>query len=216
MKRLQYSLYSLFIIGFLASCGSDKKSTVIESDDGKVKIENLKNAGEQMEMAVNDAEKRREERKKRGDTLAMNYKELQKYLPDINGYTKSGNPGGESMTMPGMGSFSQADQSYESGDKSIEITLLDYNQSMLGFTAASAMFSMNIQVENDQEKSGSFETGINGVRGYETISKTDQRAEVMYAIADRYMLTLKLNGSNDADVLKKIAKGMKLDELASK
>ena len=216
MKKLQYTLLTILFFGILISCGSDKKSTVIESKDGKVRVENLKEAGEQMEKAVNDAEKRRADRIKRGDTLAMNYKELQAYLPEISGYTKKGKAGGETVSMPGLGSFSNAEQEYENGDKEIEIQIMDYNQSVMGYSTATAMFGMNIQVENDQEKSGSFDTGIEGVRGYEQVSKTEQRAELMYAIADRFFLTIKSNGSNDAEALKRIAKSMKLSELASK
>jgi len=216
MKKLQYTLLTILFFGILISCGSDKKGTVIESKDGKVRVENMKEAGEQMEKAVNDAEKRRADRIKRGDTLAMNYKELQAYLPEISGYTKKGKAGGETVSMPGLGSFSTAEQEYESGDKEIEIQIMDYNQSVMGYSTATAMFGMNIQVENDQEKSGTFDTGIEGVRGYEQVSKTEQRAELMYAIADRFFLTIKSNGSNDADALKRIAKSMKLSELASK
>lgn len=120
------------------------------------------------------------------------------------------------MSMAGFGSFSKADQDYENAEKRIEVELMDYNQSALGFTAATGMFGMNIQMENDQEKSGTFETGMNAVKGYERISKNENEADVTYAIADRFLLTIKSRGSNDVDVLKNIAKGMKLSELASK
>jgi hypothetical protein len=216
MKKIQFSLLTMLFVGLLISCGSDNKGTVIESKDGKVSVDNLQEAGEQMEKAVIDAEKRRAERIKRGDTLAMNYKDLQAFLPEISGYTKKGKAGGETISMPGLGSFSTAEQEYEQGEKEIEIQLMDYNQSAMGYTTATAMFGMNIQVENDQEKSGTFDTGIDGVRGYEQVSKTDQRVELMYAIADRFFLTIKSTGSNDADALKKIAQSMKLSELAGK
>lgn len=217
MKKItSYSLFSaLLLLNFSCGSGNDK-STVIESKDGEVTVNNIQKAGEQMKDAMDEAEKRRKERRERGDTLAMNYKDLQKYLPEINGYTKKGNPGGESMSMAGFGSFSKADQDYENAEKRIEVELMDYNQSALGFTAATGMFGMNIQMENDQEKSGTFETGMNAVKGYERISKNENEADVTYAIADRFLLTIKSRGSNDVEVLKNIAKGMKLSELASK
>ena len=146
----------------------------------------------------------------------MCYKDLQKYLPDVAGYEKDGDPEGESMSMPGFGSFSKAEQQYKSGDKTIDVELLDYNQSALGFTTAATMFSMNIQMENDSEKSGSFDSGMKLVKGYEQVFKKDNNATVTYAIADRFMLTIKSRGSNDADVLKSIAKSMNLAELSSK
>ena len=187
----------------LLSCGLGRnKDTVIKTKDG--------------EITVNNIQKKRHERKAKGDTLAMNYKDLQKYLPDVAGYEKDGDPEGESMSMPGFGSFSKAEQQYKSGDKTIDVELLDYNQSALGFTTAATMFSMNIQMENDSEKSGSFDTGMKLVKGYEQVFKKDNNATVTYAIADRFMLTIKSRGSNDADVLKAIAKSMNLAELSSK
>jgi predicted ribosome quality control (RQC) complex YloA/Tae2 family protein len=217
MKKItSISLFSIMTL-MIFSCGSGKnKSTVIESKDGEVTVNNIQKAGEQMKDAMEEAEKRRKERRERGDTLAMNYKDLQKYLPEVNGYTKTGTPGGESMNMPGFGSFSKADQNYENGEKRIEIELMDYNQSALGFTAATGMFGLNIQMENDQEKSGSFETGMSAVKGYERISKKEDEADVTYAIADRFILTIKSRGSNDVELLKNIAKKMNLSELASK
>jgi len=201
----------------LLSCGLGRnKDTVIKTKDGEITVNNIQEAGEQIKEATEDAEKRRQERKAKGDTLAMNYKDLQKYLPDVAGYEKDGDPEGESMSMPGFGSFSKAEQQYKSGDKTIDVELLDYNQSALGFTTAATMFSMNIQMENDSEKSGSFDTGMKLVKGYEQVFKKDNNATVTYAIADRFMLTIKSRGSNDADVLKAIAKSMNLAELSSK
>ena len=118
--------------------------------------------------------------------------------------------------MPGMGSWSTAQQQYRSGDKTLSIELIDYNQSLMGYSAAATMFGMSFQVENDTEKSGTFETGIPGVRGYEQVYKKNADANLTYAIADRFILTLRSNGSNDIDALKTIAKSMKLSELASK
>jgi hypothetical protein len=199
-----------------SSCGLGKNKTTIKTQDGEVSVSDLKNAGEQIADAMDEAKKKREERKAKGDTLAINYKELQKYLPAPSGYEKDGDPSGESVSMPGLGSWSKAEQRFKSGDKELNIELMDYNQSELGYTAAAGLFGMNIQVENDNEKSGTFETGIKGVKGYEQMYKKDNRADVTYAIANRFILTLHLNGSNDVEALKNIAKSMNLAELASK
>ena len=171
----------------LLSCGLGRnKDTVIKTKDGEITVNNIQEAGEQIKEATEDAAKKRQERKDKGE--------------------KDGDPEGESMSMPGFGSFSKAEQQYKSGDKTIDVELLDYNQSALGFTTAATMFSMNIQMENDSEKSGSFDTGMKLVKGYEQVFKKDNNATVTYAIADRFMLTIKSRGSNDADVLKSIAK----------
>jgi hypothetical protein len=169
-----------------------------------------------MKDAMDEAQKKKEERIKRGDTLAMNYKELQTYLPNPAGYEKDGNPEGESVNMMGLGSWSKAEQRYKNGDKTLKVELMDYNQSAMGYTAAAAMFGMNIQVENDREKSGTFDPGISGVRGYEQMYKERKEANVTYAIANRFVLTIRSDGSNDIEELKAIAKSMNLSELASK
>ncbi|MBX9785685.1 MAG: hypothetical protein K2X48_20565 [Chitinophagaceae bacterium] len=215
-KPVQYAAYILLSSFLLFSCGPGKNKTTIKTKDGEVTISDLKNAGEQMKDAMDEAQKKREERKAKGDTLAISYKDLQKYLPSPSGYKKEGDASGESVNMPGLGSWSKAEQRYKSGDKDLNIELMDYNQSELGYTAAAGMFGMNIQVENDNEKSGAFETGISGVKGYEHMYKKDKRAELTYTIANRFILTLNLNGSNDIEELKNIAKSMNLGELASK
>jgi predicted ribosome quality control (RQC) complex YloA/Tae2 family protein len=198
------------------ACGLGGNKQKIKTKDGEITISDLKNAGEQIQENMDEAAKKKEERRKRGDTLAINYKELQQYLPSPAGYEKDGEPGGESVSMPGLGSFSKAEQRYKSGEKELEVELLDYNQSDLGYSTATAMFAMNIQVENDREKSGTFETGMKDIRGYEQVYKKDQRVTVSYAIANRFILSLNLRGSNDADELKAIVKGMNLGGLASK
>lgn len=215
-KPISYAAYLLLSSFILLSCGLGKNKTTIKTKDGEVSISDLKNAGEQIQEAVDEAQKKREERRAKGDTLAINYKELQKYLPSPSGYEKDGEPSGESVNMPGLGSWSKAEQRYKSGEKELTVELMDYNQSELGYTAAAGMFGMNIQVENDSEKSGTFETGITGVKGYEQVYKKDNRADVTYTIANRFILTLHLNGSNDVEALKSIAKSMSLSELASK
>jgi hypothetical protein len=207
----------LILFSFLLiSCGFGKNKTTIQTKDGEVSINDIKNAGEQMKDAMDEAQKKKEERIKRGDTLAMNYKELQTYLPNPAGYEKDGNPEGESVNMMGMGSWSKAEQRYKNGDKTLKVEIMDYNQSAMGYTAAAAMFGMNIQIENDREKSGTFDPGISGVRGYEQMYKERKEANVTYAIANRFVLTIRSNGSNDLEELKTIAKSMNLAELASK
>lgn len=217
MKKIINFCLPCFAVLFILSCGSGPgNDTVIQTKDGKVTVTDIKKASEQLQVAVADAEKRKQQRRERGDTLAMNYKDLQQFLPEVDGFEKKGNPSGESVTAPGLGSFSKAEQRYQKGDQQLEIDLVDYNQSVFGFSAATGMFGMNMQMENDREKSGTFETGIPDVKGYERIYKTEDKAEVNYAIADRFILTIKARGSNDAEALKNIAKSMRLSELAKK
>ena len=99
---------------FIAACGGRDKVVV---KDGEVSVTDLPKVAEKMTEGVKQAQDRWAERKAKGDTLAMPYKDLQAYLPDVSGYTKEGGPKGSQVNMPGMGSWSQTDQAYTNGEK---------------------------------------------------------------------------------------------------
>jgi hypothetical protein len=157
-----------------------------------------------------------EARKSKGDTLALAYKDLQAYLPEISGYTKDGSPKGSQMNMPGMGSWSQTEQRYVNGDKTIEVQLVDYNSAYQAMVGATTLYKMGFSAEDDTKKQGAVDLGIKDVGAYETIYKEEPRAELVLIIADRFFAQIESNGSNDADLIRSVAKSMKLDELASK
>jgi hypothetical protein len=146
----------------------------------------------------------------------MAYKDLQAYLPDVSGFSKDGNPNGEQMAVPGMGSWSHTEQKYKNGDKSLSVEIMDYNAAQMAFTGATAMFKMNIQSENDDEKQGSVDLGVKDVAAFGTVHKKSQEAELAVVVADRFLINLKSEGNNDLEFLKGVAKNMKLGELAAK
>jgi hypothetical protein len=75
-------------------------------------VKKSKEVAENYEKNVNVAQERIEARKAKGDTLAMNYKDLQKYLPRINQwFILPKSQLGESMQM-GMFLFSTASRRY--------------------------------------------------------------------------------------------------------
>ena len=176
----------------------------------------LKEAAEKSEAAVQKATDRWEERKKKGDTIAIPYKDLQAYLPEISGYTKDGDPSGEQTNFPGMGSWSNARQQYSNGDKRVEVSLADYNGSHGTFGAATAVYAMGFSSENDTRKEGSVDLGIKDAVAYETIYKKEPRSKLVLIVADRFFVELESDGNNDESFLRGIAKNMKLSDLASK
>src|SRR5262245_51487621 len=107
----------------ISSCGGNK----IEVKDGEVGIGDALKAAKAIAEGATDAQDRWEERKKKGDTTAIAYKELETYLPEISGYTKDGGPKGNQTNMPGLGSWSQTEQNYINGDKNIKVSIADYN-----------------------------------------------------------------------------------------
>jgi hypothetical protein len=196
------------------SCGSNEPT--ITEKDGKIEINNLMGAGEKIKENLETYQNKKEERRKKGDTLSMHYRELEKYLPDIAGFEKKREPKGEIVNMPGYGGWSTTKQEYTGPGGTIKVELSDYNQSANGFTMAAAVFGMNMQVENDREKSGSFDTGIPDVKGYEKLIKKSGRVTLLYAISDRFFLQINGRDGVSADDLKKIAENMALKDLVSK
>ncbi len=200
----------------LCACGSNNNEPVIKSKDGKLEIDNIQRSGEKMKERLDEYQKKREERVKRGDTLAMTYQELEQFLPEIEGFEKKTPPKGERIVMPGIGGWSKTRQQYTGPGGLIEVEINDYNQSANGFAMAAAVFSMNIQIENDREKSGSFETGVEGVRGYEKLLKKTGRITHTYVLSDRFMIRLDGKKGVSSELLKQVAQRMPFAELAAK
>jgi len=176
----------------------------------------LKEATEKAANAVEKSKDRWEERKQKGDTIAIQYKDLQAYLPEISGYTKDGEPSGEQTNMPGMGSWSQAKQRYKDGEKEVDVTITDYNGAQSAYAGVTMLYSMGYSSENDTKKESAVDMGMKDVVGYETIYKKDSRSHLVVIVADRFFIELDSEGNNDENFLKGIAKSMKLSELASK
>lgn len=209
MKRKLVIPFLLFIM----ACGGRDKGVEKNED---LSVTDLPKVAKKMGDEVKQAQDRWAERKAKGDTLAMPYKDLQAYLPDVNGYTKDGGPKGSQVNMPGMGSWSQTDQEYSNGDKRIKVQIVDYNASQMAFSGVTAMYKMGYSMEDDNEKAGTVDIGIKDVAAYETIYKKDKRSKLVLIVADRFMIELDNEGSDDAELLRSVAKNMKLSDLAAK
>lgn len=207
---------SLLIIGLFAfvliSCGEKAREM-------KNAMELAKNAPEiakNMEKSQNAAQAKIDERKKKGDTLAMPFQKLQQYLPtSLAGY-KAETPGGESMNMPGM-SYSSATIRFSKENSATEdnvtVELFDYNQVGAMFTAATLWMS-GFSREDAKGYEKTFNPGVNNVFGFEKFEKERKYAEVTFAIGYRFVLTIKGYNQTNGDNLINLGKSMKLGELA--
>jgi hypothetical protein len=210
MKQLLPLICSICIIAALSCKSKNDKPGPLES------LSKLKDYAENVADESKKSEARSEERRKKGDTLAIPYKELQGYLPQISSYSTEEGPKGSQMNTPGMGSWSQAEQEYKNGDKSVNVTIMDYNAAHEAFIGLTSLYGLGMSYEDDDKKQGGADLGIKDVKGYETIYKKDKRAELALVVADRFIVNLKSEGENDEGFLRGIAKSMKLEELASK
>ncbi|MEZ5198275.1 MAG: hypothetical protein R2764_18370 [Bacteroidales bacterium] len=146
---------------------------------------------------------------------AMNYKDLQAYLPtSINGY-ESGDIDGQSMNMSGM-SFSTAEIEFKNSDgKYIRITLMDYSAAMGLYQAATAMWALGMSFEDDESiaKSVQWEEKI---VGWEEYRKIDKEAKLALGIGNRFFLSIEASEQSNMDLVKSIAKKMDLTGLSNK
>lgn len=206
MKTNSWLTIVFFGVAFLISgCG--------EENSNKQDV-NLLNGAKAMD-AIDESSKRIQERIERGDTLALSYKELEKFLPEISGFVKEGGASGNQMNVPGLGSWSQTEQNYSNQDRRIQISMADYNGSTSAFMGATALYNMGYTQEDDYKKSGSVDMNIKGVVAYETIYKQEQRAEMTLIVVDRFLVQINAEGTNDIEILKKVAASINLDKLTS-
>ncbi len=211
MKNFILPAALLALISF-SSCGGDNK---VEIKDGKMGIGDALNAAKALSEGVSEAQDRWEARRAKGDTLAIGYKELETFLPEVSGYTKEGGPKGSQSNMAGLGNWSQAEQKYTNGDKRLKISIADYNSSQMAFTSATALYKLNISSEDDTQRQGSVDLGIKNVAAYETVHKDRQEAQLVLIAGDRFYVGIESDGSNDIDQLKSIGKDL-ANSLSSK
>jgi len=129
-----------------------------------------------------------ERRKAKGDTVAMPYKDLQAYLPDVSGYTREGGAKGSQMNIPGAGSWSQAEQEYKNGEKEATVSIFDYNSAYQTFEGLTAVYKMGFSSEDDNRKQASVDIGVKNVGDYETIDKQNKQTERIIAGAETFFL----------------------------
>jgi hypothetical protein len=200
---------------FLFGC-KDKPGTETSGSDETVTASEMKNDADKevSETAVNNV--KWEERKQRGDTLAMPYKDLQQYLPEVPGYSSQGGPKGSQVNVPGMGSWSQTEQQFENGDKRLKISIFDYNSSRQAFVGLTSMYGMGFSFEDDTKKQAPVDLGKKDVSAYATIYKNEPKADMIMVVSDRFIVQVESEGENGEDFLKSVAGNIKLEELALK
>lgn len=194
----------------VASCGQK----VDETAEAMNNLKSLAASADEVQVSQDQLEQRRQERKSKGDTLALTGDQLKSLLPNsIDGYQGS-DPETSSMEIPGM-SFSQVSRSYSNAKgESVKITLTDYNASEMGWAAASALFALKWKVDNSTETSGTFQTANPLVNGHATFSKQSKSATVTYGLGGRFLLIIEAQNQSNSDWAKSTAQSLDLNKLA--
>jgi hypothetical protein len=202
----------------LMACGGGDKKTDPNQGKDSTKAAAATTPSTNMPAAASDpmaaAAEKLKERRAKGDTLAMAYADLQKYLPaSIDGYT-AGKPEGGSVNM-GKISYSGANITFkkDNGDF-VKVTLADYNQAYNLYTSATAMWTMGVSMDNDEKKVNSVKLD-NTVGGFEEFNKKNKQAVITCGIGSRFLLGIEANNQADIQMVESVAKSMDLSKLAA-
>jgi hypothetical protein len=158
-------------------------------------------AAGKMKESMDASQKFYADRKAKGDTVAMEYKALEEYLPkDIAGYKPEGGPTGNKTSMQGF-SISTAEQSYVATDAGnparIKISLADYGGTEGGYGVASLPLSFAMSSEDDHHRMGSRKFDTPYTAGIEEYNKDSKDAKV--SVGTRYRYWVVVEASNQKD-----------------
>ncbi|HMQ47623.1 MAG TPA: hypothetical protein PKA00_05820 [Saprospiraceae bacterium] len=223
MTTQKLGLYGLFCLSlFLFACSSDKKSNneaeekdantitlTTENEDGTTTTEEID--PQNVEEAMNQVKDALSGLNKDGKAVeVVNFRDLKEALPKkIAGMDRTSHSG-EKTGMFGI-NVSQAQAEYEGGDKSIDVSLIDF--------AGVSMFTMQMAawstIDIDKESDNGYErtTTIEGHKAFEKYDSKAKSGEVNILVADRFILNIK--GRNvSASEMKDAVKDMDLKAIA--
>lgn len=221
-KSFKTSMAALALIAVLTACGGSKPENQEMEEGEEVGLTNMLDKAEDMikaaEQSQKDADKKLQERIKRGDTLAIPYSELGKFLPDeIDGYKAEEEAKGETTSMPGM-SVSVVRKRLTKGQDYVNIELSDYNGGANAVSqGALTMFSMaaEISMENNDIKQTGFKQGED-IKGSLIYQKNRQVAELSAVIGGRFLVKMEANNQKDTEKLKEYFQKISFNELAAR
>jgi hypothetical protein len=199
----------------LAACG-DKAQ---EAGNAVSALGQVAGAATALQKGQEEAEKFYQERREKGDTVAIAYSDLQKALPPSpNGYTPSGEPSGSSQNMGGF-SMSQAEQEYsgpagtEGNAPSINITIVDFGGTQAGYGMLAAPMMMGFSQEDAHSRMRTIKIDVPYTWGSEEYNKDNKTAKVTAVTRYRYLITVEAR--NQADDQTDMVKGL-VEDIAKK
>lgn len=212
MKKLALLVLPISLALTLLSCGGKSEDVKEEEQKPDNPLEVLENYANESKDAQKEAEQKIAARKAKGDTLAMPYADLMKYLPgSVDGYTK-GEPDGASVNVSGS-SYSSANCDYtnDKGER-VKVTIVDYNQAYGLYNGLTAMWAFS--VDTPEEKSGGVKLDDN-IAGWEQFRKKSGDAVITLGVGYRFWVQVEADGQKDTEWVKEVAKSIDLDKLAS-
>ncbi|WP_420154639.1 hypothetical protein [Siphonobacter sp.] len=199
----------LLLSGIVTSCGW--VSAAKETADG---YQQMTQAARNVSEGTEAINKKVEERRAKGDTLALPFRTLAQFMPaEVAGYETDGEPSGQTTNNEGF-SFSSYELKYKKGEESeVKIELADYNASAALLSMATVAMSSGMEIENENQITKSWATGMESVRGYEEFYKKGKQAKVTISVGERFLVQVSATNQENTDFVKEVAQSLKLKEL---
>jgi hypothetical protein len=199
----------------LAACGEKAQ----EAANAVSALGQVAGAAGSLAESAQEAEKFANDRREKGDTLAMPYTELQKFLPSApNGYTAAAEPSGSSQSM-GAFSMSQTQQTYtaaagaDGNAPSVEVGIVDFGGTQAGYGMMAAPMMMTYSMEDAHSRTRTIKMDVPYTWGTEEFNKDTKTAKVTALTRYRYLISVELR--NQADDQTAAAKSL-AEEIAKK
>jgi len=207
--------FVLLVIVAVAGCGEK----VQEARNTMNAVEEVTKAASKVEESKDEAAKFQAERRSKGDTVAMPYAELQKYLPaPPSGYAPKEEPSGSSQNMTGF-SMSQAEQTFvkpagaDGSAPSFHVTIVDFGGTEMAYGLMALPMMMNISREDAHQRMTTLTMETPHTWASEDFNKDNKNAKVTAVTRYRYMITVEAR--DQADDQTAMAKAM-VEEIAKK
>ncbi len=204
-KRILAVAAAVAIIG----CGEKAR----EVKDATTAMGAVAAAASTMEAKQKEAEQFQEERRSKGDTIAMGYADLQKFLPAApDGYAAEAEPEGSSQSITGF-SMSTAEQTFtrpagaEGSAPSIKVTIVDFGGTQAAYGLMALPMMMNISQEDAHQRMGTLKMDTPYTWASEEYNKDTRDAKVTVVTRYRYSIAVEARNqsSDESAMVKRLA-----------
>jgi len=208
MKTLSAITILILSLGFLFSCGK-----IQEAKNAYETVKSVAEAAEHLPENMEEMNRKTEERRAKGDTLAMHYEKLAEYLPESYGdYVKDGDLEGGSVNMTGA-SYSNVEQKYQSPDGNVlKIAIVDYNTAVHLYTGLMAFYGTGLEIDNTDQLMKGFEID-DEIKGWHSLKKKSNKVELIAGIANRFYVSINMDNQDNGEEAIAVISDTKIREL---
>jgi len=190
---------SLLVGVGLVGCGEKAQ----EVKDAANALEAVAQASGGLVETQKEAEKFYNDRKAKGDTVAMPYADLQKMLPSApSDYAASGEPSGSSQSMGGF-SMSQTEQTFtrpagaDGSAPTIEVGIVDFGGTQAAYGMMALPMMMNLSQEDAHHRMQTLKVDMPYTWGSEEYNKDDKSSKVTLVTRYRYVITVEVRNHGE-------------------